>query len=153
GLAMGLPGALYFLRPDLVPVPVRVEAAHQATAGIFLLLVLVKIPFATALAEELAFRGLLQTRLRAAFGPLRAIVFGSLAFTAWHFVVSFNTLQDTNLTTNLMLAAPAYLVQNLAVFGGGLLFGTLRERSGNLAGCIVAHWLTDVLLVAGLYLA
>ena len=40
-----------------------------------------------------------------------------------------------------------------AVFVAGLLWSVLRERSGNLAGCVLAHWLVDVLLVAGLYLA
>ena len=151
GLVLGLPGALYLLRPDLAPVAVRSQPLRDGGLAVFLAVVLVKIPLATALAEELAFRGLLQARLRAAFGPRSAILIGSLIFTAWHLVVSFTTLQSTNLASDPSIMAPAYLGQNLAVFVGGLLFATLRERSGNLAGPIVAHWLTDALLVTGLY--
>jgi membrane protease YdiL (CAAX protease family) len=43
-------------------------------------------------------------------------------------------------------------LQLLSVYVGGLAFGALRERSGNLAGSILAHWLTDVLLNARLFL-
>jgi membrane protease YdiL (CAAX protease family) len=132
---------------------VRHEELRGVSAASFLLLVLVQLPFATALAEELAFRGLLQARLRAAFGPTRAILLGSLVFAAWHLVVNARTLLDTGLGTEPASAVLAYLVQNVAVFLGGLLFGLLRERSSNLAGCVVAHWLTDVLLLAGLYFA
>jgi membrane protease YdiL (CAAX protease family) len=153
GLAMGLPGALYFLSPDLAPVPVRHEELRGAGASTFLMLVLVQIPFATALAEELAFRGLLQARLRAAFGPARAVLLGSIVFAAWHLVVNARTLQDTGLGAEPAAAVLVYLGQIVAVFIGGLLFALLRERSGNLAGCVVAHWLTDVLLLAGLYFA
>jgi membrane protease YdiL (CAAX protease family) len=152
GLALGLPGALYFLRPDLAPVAVRYEPLRASSPAVFLALVLVRLPLATALAEELAFRGLLQARLRAAFGAWSAILIGSLAFTAWHLVVSFTTLQSTNLAWDPGAAALAYLGQNLAVFVGGLFFAILRERSGNLAGPILAHWLTDALLMGGLYL-
>jgi membrane protease YdiL (CAAX protease family) len=153
GLALGLPGLLYFLLPSLAPVAVQHADLAQMTWPAFLGLVLLKIPFATALAEELAFRGLLQSRLRAAFGPGRAILLGGLVFTAWHLVVSFTTLQDTNLAAEPGTAALSYLVQNLAVLLAGLLWGLLRERTGNLWGCVLSHWLVDVLLVSGLFFA
>ena len=153
GLAMGLPGTVYLVRPELAPLEVRYEPLGASGFGAFLALVLLKLPFATALAEELAFRGVLQARLRDAFGARGAILIGSLIFTAWHLVVSFTTLQGTNLAGDPLLASSAYAVQNLAVLVAGLLWGWLREWSGNLAGCVLSHWLTDVLLVAGLYLA
>ena len=153
GLLMGLPGAIYFVRPDLAPVEVRYPPLTASDPAVFLSLILLKIPFATALAEELAFRGVLQAQLRQAFGPRAALLIGALVFTAWHLVVSFTTLQSTNLAADPLLASSAYAVQNLAVLGAGLLWGWLREWSGNLAGCVLSHWLTDVLLVAGLYFA
>ena len=66
GLTMGLPGLLYFLVPSLVPIAVQHDDVALMTWPAYLSLVLLKIPFATALAEELAFRGLLQSRLREA---------------------------------------------------------------------------------------
>lgn len=152
GLAMGLPGALYFFLPHLAPVPVRSEVVRGLPPGALLALVLGQLPLATALAEELAFRGLLQARLRAAFGPRPAIWLSALAFVAWHVAVNLVTLLGTNLAADPLLALLGYLGQNAAVLVGGLLLGLLRERSGNLAGAVVAHWLTDTLLIAGLYL-
>lgn len=153
GLVMGLPGLVYLLWPGLSPVALEHTELVGLTWPGFLALALLKIPFATALAEELAFRGLLQARLRAAFGPGQAILLGALIFTAWHFAVSFTTLQDTNLATEPGLAALSYLGQNLAVLAAGLVWGLLRERSGNLWGCVLSHWLVDVLLVGGLFFA
>jgi membrane protease YdiL (CAAX protease family) len=109
--------------------------------------------FATALSEEIAFRGLLQGRLRAAFGPRAAILISALAFAAWHAVVNARTLMEVNLGQYSGLAGLAYLGQGMAVLVGGLAFGLLRERSDNLAGCVLAHWIVDVLLIGGLYLA
>ena len=63
------------------------------------------------------------------------------------------TFRDTN--------SPALLrpyVQPIAILGGllttgvaGLVFGTLRERSGNLAGPMLAHWIVDGLMIAALW--
>jgi tRNA pseudouridine32 synthase/23S rRNA pseudouridine746 synthase len=153
GLLMGLPGVLYAIAPSLAPIEVRYEPLKASGQSTFLLLVLVKIPLATALAEELAFRGILQARLRETFGAPAAVLIGSLVFTAWHLVVSFTTLQATNLAADPLLTTSAYLVQNLAVFGAGLVWCWLREWSGNLAGCVASHWLVDVLLVSGMYVA
>jgi membrane protease YdiL (CAAX protease family) len=153
GLLMGLPGTLYFLRSDLAPVPVQVALVAELSPETLLGVVFGRILFATALAEELAFRGLLQSRLRAVFGSRPAVLIGALFFTAWHAVVSFTTLQSTNLAADAPTAALAYLVQTLSVLVAGILFGILRERSGNLAGCVLAHWLVDAVLVTSLFLS
>jgi membrane protease YdiL (CAAX protease family) len=49
------------------------------------------------------------------------------------------------------VAGLASLGQAAAVFLAGLAFGLLRERTGNLAGPIVAHAVVDILLVGGVY--
>jgi membrane protease YdiL (CAAX protease family) len=153
GLVMGLPAGLYFLRPDLAPVPIGLDEIRLLAPAGFLALALGHTFFATALSEEIAFRGLLLGRLRAAFGPGAAILISALAFAAWHAVVNARTLMEVNLGAYSGLAGLAYLGQGMAVFVGGLGFGLLRERSGNLAGCVLAHWIVDVLLIGGLYLA
>lgn len=151
GLLLGLPGVVYLAWRELAPTPIRFAALAETSFPAFVALVFGRLLFFTALAEELAFRGLLQSRLRSAFGPARAILIGAVVFAAWHLVVSLTTLRGTNLASDLGTAGLAYVVQNLAVLCAGLLWGLLRERSGNLAGCILSHWLADALLVAGLY--
>jgi membrane protease YdiL (CAAX protease family) len=152
GLAMGLPSAGYLWRPDLAPIPVREEAIRALAPVAFLTLLFGQTLFATAIAEELAFRGLLQARLRAVFSAPKAILIGALAFTGWHAVINARTLVGTGLASDPVIGTLACLGQALGVFIGGLAFGLLRERGGNLAGCVVAHWVVDALLLAGLYL-
>jgi membrane protease YdiL (CAAX protease family) len=153
GLVMGLPSALYLWRPELAPIPVREEAIRALAPIAFLTLLFGQTLFATAIAEELAFRGLLQARLRTVFDARKAILIGALAFTGWHGVINARTLVGTGLASDPVIGTVACLGQALAVFIGGMAFGVLRERSGNLAGCIVAHWVVDALLLAGLYAA
>jgi membrane protease YdiL (CAAX protease family) len=151
GLALGLPGLVKLLLPDLGPLVVDHGPLRQANLTTLLTILLLKIPLATALCEELVFRGLLQARLRRTMGSGRAVLYSTLVFTAWHLVVNFTTLQDTSLAADPTLAGLASFGQAAAVFVGGLAFGVLRERTGNLAGPIVAHTMADVLLVGGVY--
>jgi membrane protease YdiL (CAAX protease family) len=151
GLALGLPGMLELLFPGLTPLTVEHGPLRQASLATLLAILLLKIPIATALCEELVFRGLLQARLRRLVGSGRAVLYSTLVFTAWHLVVNFTTLQDTSLAADPVLAGLASLGQAVAVFVGGLAFALLRERTANLAGPIVAHAAVDVLLVSGVY--
>ncbi|MHB8419152.1 MAG: myxosortase MrtX [Myxococcales bacterium] len=81
-----------------------------------------------ALPEELFYRGYLQARLKARFGPGRAVL-GIHAGRAF-------------LLTQLLFAL-GHLVEpypfRLAVFFPALLFGWLRERSGSLPAGILYH--------------
>jgi membrane protease YdiL (CAAX protease family) len=113
-----------------------------AFAGLLLRLLL-----ATAVCEEVWFRGLLQACWVRLLGPGRGIAVGAVLFALWHLAIWAWTLERVVLTPPLPFALvyPAGLVA-LAV--AGLLFGWLREASGHLAGPIVAHWAIDVWLVA-----
>jgi membrane protease YdiL (CAAX protease family) len=111
-----------------------------------------------ALLEELAFRGLLFGALRRTVSPWAAIAGSAAAFAAWHFMVTATTAAQTNLGDARLPRLLKPHVQPLAVVGGmlstgvaGLAFGALRERSGNLAGPILAHWLVDGLMTVALW--
>jgi membrane protease YdiL (CAAX protease family) len=149
GLVLGLPGlALLILPEELLPVVAEEERFGLAGAVLFSfghLLV------ATAAGEELAFRGVLQYKLRSAVGPRKAMMLGSMFFALWHGVFNARTLSALGVRGWRRLGLGSAL-QLLSVYVGGLAFGALRERSGNLAGSILAHWLTDVLLNARLFL-
>ena len=74
-------------------------------------------------------------------------------------MVTVSSAAQTNLSEVARL--PRLLrpyVQPIAIVGamlttgvGGLVFGVLRERSGNLAGPMLAHWIVDGLMIAALW--
>ncbi len=152
GLIMGLPGVIYLLFGALVPLSAA-SGFHEPThRGELALFVFGHLLIATALTEELAFRGLLQTMLKPAIGQRAALLVTACAWAAWHLAVNAHTLASLSAARSAAAVALAFLVQNLAVLAGGLLLGWLREKHDNLAGCILAHWIADILLVGSFYL-
>jgi hypothetical protein len=90
-------------------------------------------------AEELLFRGAIQGRLRASFGPRGAVVGSSLVFGSVHVA---------NYTGSVVGA----LVGVAIVTVGGLVFGTIYERTGNLLVPILAHGAYNAVLLVVTYL-
>ena len=104
----------------------------------------VLIPLVSAgIPEEFVFRGLLHTRMEAAWGRIAAIVGAALLFTVWH------------LPTRLMLAngpegragdvGSVLLHTGLPVFIVGLIFGVLWDRYRRIIPLIALHWGIDLL--------
>jgi membrane protease YdiL (CAAX protease family) len=116
------------------------------------------LPLDTAAPEEFAFRGVLLGVMLRALGtaPLPAnagtgglwsellavtrgmrhpaVWLSALPFAAWHVVV----VQQDGPQPALVIAAKL-----VGIFGGGLLFGSLRLRAGHLAAPLIAHWTFD----------
>ena len=101
----------------------------------------------SAVFEEVAFRGPLHAKLLRVMRPGPALLANSGVFAAWHVVITWYNLRRSNLPPRLFPAL--YLGALTALFGGGLLFGLVRQASGHLAGSILAHWL----MVANIVLA
>jgi membrane protease YdiL (CAAX protease family) len=122
-------------------VPLPSESVALARHALFHILL------ATALCEELWFRGLLQACWVQVVGPTRGNVIQAGLFAVWHLAVWSWTLGQVTLQPPLPLAltVPAGLA---ILIVAGLLFGWLREVSGHLSGPIVAHWTIDVVLIA-----
>jgi membrane protease YdiL (CAAX protease family) len=78
-----------------------------------------------ATAEEVALRGALQPMLRAQLGPAPAIALTAVVFSLMH----------------LALYGAAALWLDLGV---GLLLGCLREYTGGVAPCALAHAIADL---------
>jgi len=51
-----------------------------------------------------------------------------------------------------VLAALAQVASLFGLFVGGLFLGLLRQRTGNLAGCVVFHWLVVTAMWGTLFL-
>lgn len=111
--------------------PLRVERGWLWLATLVLIQVLV-----VGLPEEVFYRGLVQTRLRALM-PRHVMILGAPFGTA---IVA----------TSALFALGHYLVEldpgRLAVFFPSLLFGWMRERTGSVAAGAVFHGLSNVLL-------
>jgi membrane protease YdiL (CAAX protease family) len=136
GVALGasLPATRPFFHDRRVTAVSRGEAAYHLA---------VRIPLATALAEELAFRGALLGLLQRRRSPAAAVAWTSLLFGASHALPTLNHY-DGNPASNLV-ADPArarriaVLATTLSTTGAGYLFAWLRLRSRSLVAPVLAH--------------
>jgi hypothetical protein len=84
--------------------------------------------------EELLFRGVVQGRLREAFGPATAVGLGGVVFAVPHLVAAYT--------------GPGSLVSIGVVFGVSVALGTLYEVTDTLFVPAVAHGLYNVAILA-----
>jgi len=96
-------------------------------------------PFMTlcvGVSEEGLFRGFIQTRLGQVYGKNKAILVQALLFGVWHFV---HYVSSFNLV---------WMVERISqTFVLGLIWGLFYKKSGNLIPLILAHGITDTILV------
>ncbi len=74
-----------------------------------------------------------------------------LAKLGWHVVINYRTIQETNVGDDPVLAGLAQVGQLAGLLVGGLFLSFLRQRTGNLSGPIVFHWLIVVAMTATLF--
>lgn len=159
GLGLSVPPLIFFYRPILLDTPLEYGPITGMSRREVVEDLFVGVPVKIALLEELLFRGLIFSALRRNHSLPLSLAGASAAFAGWHFSVTYTTAAQTNLSTAARL--PGFLkpfVQPLAVAGGmlttglaGVAFGLVRERTGNLAGPIVAHWLVDGIMIYSLW--
>lgn len=111
--------------------------------------VLVVIPVATVLVEELLFRGVLLGLLQRLLSPVRALVTCAVVFGLWHLLPVWRGGGAGDLAGGSIGAVAGTFV---ATFVAGLGFGWLRQRSGSLVAPICAHIGTNSLTFAAAWL-
>jgi uncharacterized protein len=158
GLGLAVPPLLFFYRPILLDTPLEYGPVAKLSRQDLLAEIALRLSLNVALMEEFAFRGLLYGILRRSLPAPAAIAGGALAFAGWHVAVTATSVAETNLSNANLPAFLKPFIQPLSVLGGllstgiaGALFGLLRERTGNLAGPVVAHWTVDSLMVFSLW--
>lgn len=143
GAVVGLLGSLPIRLFFAFPVVSRRAVTQPEFTGLswpqVLWLVATRFFLGSALFEEFAFRGVLHAKLRRLLPPGPALLVNSGIFTAWHLVITWHNLWRSNLPRPLFPVL--YIGALAALFVGGLLFGLLRQATGHLAGCVLAHWL------------
>lgn len=119
------------------------EAAARAAVGVLLAFVQAGLP------EEVVYRGLLQTRLEAAWGRLPAVLVATLLFTAWHLPTRF--LLSHGAEGEAYDFGSVLLRTGVPVFIVGCVFAWAWDRHRNLPALIVLHAGIDTLpIVASL---
>ncbi len=103
---------------------------------------LVRIPLAVALAEEVAFRGVLLGMLMVRTSTARAIAISSAVFGLWHILPGISALESASgvveiSSTSVLVAVVA--VQVLVTGLAGVVFSWLRLRGSHVASSILVH--------------
>lgn len=169
--ALGLRGshrrgaAFGFLIAVGLVVPVFIALSHPATASLIadervarldreelMFRVLVRIPLATALLEEVAFRGVLPALWRRA-GRVAAIVVPSAAFGLWHIVPALDAIElnspELGTAATILGVAGSVLLTTVA----GALLIWLRLRARTLAAPLAFHAALNSLATLAAWLA
>lgn len=149
---MSVPVVVYLVFPiGIAEGSIDYQPIEDETVASFLLYALVRQPLGTAVFEEVAFRGILQAVAIRAFGIGRGVLATAMAFMLWHVVINYQTIQETNVGDDRVLAGLAQVGQFAGLLVGGLFLSVLRQRTGNLSGPIVFHWLIVVAMTATLF--
>jgi membrane protease YdiL (CAAX protease family) len=110
----------------------------DVSLGKMLFEVLVEIPLATVMFEEVAFRGVLLGLLRKRLPTWTALVVSALLFGLWHVDGVLHRHDGPGLAA---VVAGTVLATTVA----GLGFAWLRVRSDSLVAPMLAHWATNSL--------
>jgi membrane protease YdiL (CAAX protease family) len=146
GCLLAVPSVAFLAFPFLLAEPAHYrEIQNQSLSGLLWRLG-AELTIATALSEEILFRGILQALFNRALDTTRALIATNVIFALWHLAVNALTLQQNALVLPLIPTAFAqaigYLGSLLAVGIGGVILSVLRERTNHLAGSITAHWVS-----------
>ena len=138
-LAASLPATRPFFADQRVTRVSRGQAAYHLA---------VRIPLATALAEELAFRGALFGLLRRRSSPAAAVALSSLLFGASHVLPTLGHYDGNPAAGDLAAdrrqgRRMAVLGTTLATTAAGWVFAGLRLRSGSLVAPVLVHAATN----------
>jgi membrane protease YdiL (CAAX protease family) len=141
GVALGaaLPATRRFFGDRRVSDVGRGEVAYHLT---------LRIPLATALAEEVLFRGVLLALFRRRRSPAAAVLWTSLLFGAWHVLPTIDHYQGNPASD--LVADPsrgrrlAVVATTLSTTGAGGVFAWLRLQSRSVLAPVLAHAAVNV---------
>jgi len=118
GIFMGDASAV-FARPDIRPDP-------DVIGWGFFLLALVP-----GIWEELAFRGLIQSKLQGAFSTRISVLLSATFFGLYHF-------------SSLLTQAPSQVIGGVVMaFAFGIAWGVMTVRAGSVIPAMLSHYLVD----------
>lgn len=120
----------------------------------------IRIPFSTALIEEVLFRGVLLGLLLSHYHIITALIYSSLVFGLWHIFPTIATLEQNDESAALISSRKRSAVLGFGIFGAvtitsiaGLIFGWLRILANSIIAPWLVHWSINASGVVGIYVA
>jgi membrane protease YdiL (CAAX protease family) len=145
GCLLAILSVAFLAFPFLLAEPARYQEIQDLSPLVLLWRLGAELTIATALTEEILFRGILQALFKRSLNTVRALIATNVVFALWHLAINALTLQQNAVVLPFIPAAFAqaigYLGSLLAVGIGGVILSILRERTNHLAGSIAAHWM------------
>jgi membrane protease YdiL (CAAX protease family) len=133
GIAAAVPPTRSFFLDARLKGMSRKETVYQAT---------LRIPVATAVAEEIIFRSVLHALFAREHSLRTTLTWTSLLFGLWHILPTLDTFEG-NPVSNLVDNRSSRLMAALSTTGttalAGLFFSYLRLRSRSVAAAVLAH--------------
>lgn len=132
------------------------KSSQHNTAGQRAFELGIRIPFGTALSEEVLFRGVLLGLLLNQ-GTLFALVVSAICFGFWHIIPTLDTMLENDALTTLVegrkgVSGLPVLVAVVVTTLAGVAFGWLRILSGSLVAPWLVHFCVNSCAIAGGYL-
>ncbi len=119
------------------------ERVHEVSPAEAAYEVGVRIPLATALPEEVVFRGVLLGVLQRSHTATTSIAWTSTLFGLWHLLPTLNTMHSNPISEELPNGragqAVALGAATLATGATGVALGLLRNRSGGVLAPFLVH--------------
>lgn len=148
GLSAALPVAAGGLAVAAVPEARRILADRrvmEASRGDLVYHLALRIPLATALAEEVVFRGALRSLFRRRRSPAAAELLTAALFGLWHVLPTLDQLR-THPERRAVAGREWILVAGVVMVtgAGSFALGWLRDRSRSLVAPILVHAAANV---------
>lgn len=118
----------------------------------------IRIPFGTALVEEILFRGVLFGLFLVHYNAATAIIASAIIFGFWHIFPTINSLERNKVMAAKMKGLKARktgAVMGTVIITGfaGLIFGWLRLIAGSIIAPWLVHWSINASGVIGVAVA
>lgn len=118
----------------------------------------IRIPFGTALVEEILFRGVLLGLLLVHHDSILAIVISAAIFGFWHIFPTINSLENNQVMAAKMngqkIRITGAVMGTVLITGvAGLVFGWLRLIAGSVIAPWLVHWSINASGVLGVAVA
>lgn len=143
GATFGIAGGLIASLPILLvarlwPRWIADRRLAGADADDIRLRTLLRVPFGTALLEEVAFRGVLLSALLP-YGVSTAIFVSSLVFGSWHILPSLELIRANRPNAGWVFRVTGVVAGVVLTTTAGLFFAWLRLATGGLAAPLLFH--------------
>jgi uncharacterized protein len=118
----------------------------------------IRIPFSTALIEEILFRGVLLGLLLVYIPTLQALIIASVLFGLWHVFPTITSLEQNDAAAAIVgdkkSRQRAGIIGAVIVTGlAGFIFGWLRILAGSVLAPWLVHWSINASGVVGVAIA